>query len=213
MEAFGNIRPDERSVAIVEWFRKGDGSSYIRLDDTSRTHCIVNSAQASDFESAAEAQGWQFKLVGYDDFTDRHFYHITHLPPTELASIDPTTTMGAKALGGVIRKRKKKRVDVDGVLPAVERLLKLSSEITIGQMKAQAGDDATDEQKHRVERLRDRGADRAVHIVKATLAAESLNQTDDHFDEKNERLDAGLSTENVGLGKTYQIDTETHDKV
>lgn len=213
MEAFGNIRPDERSVAIVEWFRKGDGSTYIRFDDTSRTHCIVNAAQAAEFELAATAQGWQFKLVGYDDFTERHFYHVTYMPPAELASIDPTTTMGAKALGGALKKRRKKRVDVDDVLPAIGRMLKLSSEITIGQMKAQTDKDASDEQKHRVERLRDRGADRAVHISKALLAAEALNQTDDHFDEKNERLDAGLSTENVGLHKTYQIDTETHDQV
>lgn len=199
MEAFGNIRPDERSVAIVEWFRKGDGSTYIRFDDTSRTHCIVNSAQASDFELAASAQGWQYKLVGYDDFTDRHFYHVTYMPPAELASIDPTTTMGAKALGGALKKRRKKRVDVDDVLPAIGRMLKLSSEITIGQMKAQTDDKATDDDKRRIERVRDKGADRAVHIAKALLAAESLNQTDDHFDEKNERLDAGLSTENTNV--------------
>lgn len=212
MEAFGNIRPDEKSVAIVEWFRKGDGSTYIRFDDTSRTHCIVNSAQASDFESAATAQGWQYKLVGYDDFTDRHFYHVTYMPPAELASIDPTTTMGAKALGGALKKRRKKRVDVDDVLPAIGRMLKLSSEITIGQMKAQTDAKATDDDKRRIERVRDKGADRAVHIAKALLAAESLNQTDDHFDEKNERLDAGLSTEIHGV-KTYRIDPQTEGLV
>ena len=212
MEAFGNIRPDERSVAVVEWFRKSDGSTYIRFDDPTRTHCIVNVAQASDFELAATAQAWQYKLVGYDDFTERNFYHVTHIPPAEMASIDPTTTMGAKALGGALRKLRKKRVDVDNVLPVISRLLKLSSEITIGQMKTVASGEASEEEKHRAERLQDRGSDRAVKIAAVLLDSQRLNQVDDHFNEKNERMDSGLPTDLHGV-KTYRIDAATEEQV
>jgi len=210
MESFGNTRPDERSVAVVEWFRKADGKAYIRFDDDSRPFCFVNEGEAAAFEEAANAQGWQYKMVGYDDFTNRRTYHVTEMPKRELASIDPTKDMGIKSLNKTMRRRGK-RIQTAGILPAVERLLRLSSEITIGQMSAKEADD-TAEERARVERERDKGADRAVHIVRAAIQAEALNQADEHFDEKNERIDDGKPTDLHGV-KAYRIDTETEGLV
>jgi hypothetical protein len=46
----------------------------------------------------------------------------------------------------------------------------------------------------------------AISAVKAIVAMEGQNQSDDHLADKNGRLDTGKLTENVGVGKTANID-------
>lgn len=201
MERFGvTTFDDDRSVAVVEWFRLPDGKAYIRFDDDTRVHCFVAEELAAKFEEAATAQEWKFALIGYDDFTQRRTYRVDYMPPRELNSIDPTTNSGVRALNKAMRRRPK-RIKNAHLMPAIEKMMQLATDVTIGQMES---DD--DEKKGK-------GADRAVNIYRAANQGEAINQADEHFDEKNERLDAGLATENVGLHKTYQIDPETHDQV
>lgn len=212
-KAYGLTDPDERSVAVVQWLRLESGGTYIRFDDPSRVYCHVPEEEATRFEEAATAQEWKYAMVGYNDFLDRRTYRVDYMPPQPLPSIDPTNGKDVERLRGAINRMRKKRFNTDSLLPEAEKVLKLATRLSIGQMQAESGAGATEAEIERIETAKNKGADRAVQIYKAVQSAEACNQADEHFDEKNARLDAGLATENVGMHKTYRIDSETADKV
>jgi hypothetical protein len=58
--------------------------------------------------------------------------------------------------------------------------------------------------------LIDSGVRGATSAARTLVMIEGQNQTDEHLDEKNARLDAGLSTENIGM-KLYGMDAPIND--
>jgi hypothetical protein len=97
-----------------------------------------------------------------------------------------------------------KRFRTKALIQKAEKAIDKALNIAVGEMGAD-GDDITNRKV--------RGAELADRLSKTVVAMEGMNQTDEHKDEQNARLDAGKATANIGVVKTYRIDSDTADKV
>lgn len=201
LKTFGITNPDERQVALIVWRRNEDGTPNIAVDDINRKYVIVPEEENAAFEEAATKQGWQYSLAGFDDYLARRTYSLDKLPPEEFKALDLTKGKDVATLHNKIRFDKRFRTKA--LIQKAERAIDKALNIGIGEM----GNDETAEGNRKI-----RGAELVDRLAKTIVQMESMNQTDDHFDEKNERLDAGLSTEIHGV-KTYRIDPQTEGLV
>ncbi len=202
LKTFGITNPDERQVALIVWRRNEDGTPNIAVDDVNRKYVIVPEEENEAFEKAATAQGWQYSLAGFDDYLARRTYSLDKLPPEEFKALDLTKGKDVATLHNKIRFDKRFRTKA--LIQKAERAIDKALNIGIGEM----GNDETAEGNRKI-----RGAELVDRLAKTIVQMESMNQTDEHQQEKNARLDAGLESENVGMHKTYRIDPETHDQV
>ena len=197
LTTFGITNPDERQVALLVWRRNADGTPLLSVDDVERKYVMVPVEENETFENAAKSLGWQYTAVGFDDFLQRWTYSLDKLPPQEFKALDLTKSKDVLMLHSKITRDKRFRTKT--LIQKAEKAIDKAMGVAMGKM-------ADPDQEVR-------GAELAERLAKTVVAMEGMNQTDEHQDEKNARLDAGLATENVGVHKTYRIDSETADKV
>lgn len=197
LTTFGISNPDERQVALLVWDRMKDGTVTLTIDDLNRKYVIVPEEENEVFEKEATRLGWGYTLVGYDGYFARRTYSIDRLPPQEFKTLDLTKSKDVLMLHSKITRDKRFRTKT--LIQKAEKAIDKAMGVAMGKME-----DPDQEV---------RGAELAERLAKTVVAMEGMNQTDEHQQEKNARLDAGLATENVGVHKTYRIDSETADKV
>lgn len=207
----GLTNPDERSVALVEWKRRADGTSFVSIDDYNRQYVYVSEQEAPKFEDAAEAQKWRVRLVGFCGFTERRVYALEYVPPPEFKALDMTNPADVRALNRAMKDRPK-RFKTTNLRAKAEAATDLAFDIAIGEMK-HADEGQTEEAKEAISRRRVKAAELAATLVRSTTTMEQINQADEHLADKNARLDEGLATENIGIQKTYRVDPSVEEQV
>jgi hypothetical protein len=181
---FGVTSPDERQVALLVWLRNADGTrSLATIDDVNRKYAIVPEEENEEFEKEATRLGWGYTLVGYDGCFARRTYSIDRLPPQEFKALDLTKSKDVLMLHSKITRDKRFRTKT--LIQKAEKAIDKAMGVAMGKM----------EDPHQEVR----GAELAERLAKTVVAMEGMNQTDEHQDEKNARLDAGLSTENTNV--------------
>ena len=179
------------------WRRNADGTPLLTVDDVNRKYVLVPEEENETFEAEATRLGWQYTLVGFDDFLVRRTYSLDRLPPQEFKALDLTNSKDVLMVHNKVRFDKRFRTKP--IIQKVEKSIDKALNVAMGMMSSPLAE-------------RD-GAKLANDLSKTVVQMESLNQADEHLQVKNDRLDAGLATENVGMHKTYRIDPETHDQV
>lgn len=210
-KSHGLTNPDERNVAVLEWKRKGNGKPFVVMDDPNRRYVLVPATESDAFEESATAQGWQYKTVGYDHWLNRWTYAIESIPEPEFKALDLTKPKDVAALRKAIAQRPK-RFRTSGLREKAETVVAQAMEIAMGEM-SNPDTGSTDEAKEALARRKVKGAELGASLAKTVVDMEKVVQADDHLDDKNQRLDEGKATENLGITKTYVVEQEIADRV
>ena len=197
LKTFGITNPDERQIALIVWRRNADGTPLLTVDDVNRKYVLVPEEENESFEAEATRLGWQYTLVGFDDFLVRRTYSLDKLPPQEFKALDLTESKDVLMLHNKVRFDKRFRTKA--LIQKAEKAIDKALNVSMGLMSS------PNEEKD--------GAKLANDLSKTVVQMEVLNQSDEHKNEQNARLDAGKATTNVGIVKTYRIDSETADQV